>query len=60
MYRKGKMRHKNYKREKDGGGGMARDSERGRTGKKEVRNSDTAVKNCLDSCVRRFQYVKIN
>ena len=54
MYRKGKMRHKNYKREKDGGGGMARDSERGRTGKKEVRNSDTAVKNCLDSCVRRM------
>ena len=25
MYRKGEMRHKNYKREKEGEGGMTRD-----------------------------------
>ena len=63
MYRKGEMRHKNYIRLKSERG-------RGRDGKrqtvkeeepeKEERNSKTTVKNCLDSCVRRLQYVKIN
>ena len=37
MYRKGEMRHKNYKRVKEGGGGggwQETDSERGSTGKR--------------------------
>ena len=57
MYRKGEMRHKNYKRVKEGGGGGdgKRQIVKEEAPEKEERNSNTTVKNCLDSCVRRLQ-----
>ena len=55
MYRKGEMRHKNYKRVKEGGGGMARDRQwkrENRKKKKEIATQQwkTAWTDAWDAC----------
>ena len=61
MYRKGEMRpKKKKKRERGRGRDGKRQTVKEKEAEKEERNSNTTVKNCLDSCVRRLQYVKIN
>ena len=59
MYRKGETQ-KLYKSERGRGRDGKRQTVKEEEPEKEERNSNTTVKNCLDSCVRRLQYVKIN